>query len=251
MKNKIDVDGIIFDMGSTLIEYENIPWRILNLDCLKSGYEFLVEESMAPPPLEEFSDTYLKIREEYRDEAAETLIEYNILTPLVRLLEETNLPDPEELADRFFEAYYRPVVAQLTIFADTVSVLDRLKKAGKKIGLVSNTIFPENYHVKELAQYRLHSLFDFTIFSSTFGWRKPHPKIYDEAIRLIGLPPERLLFVGDRYLEDYLGPRESGMRAIIRFREGREYPNPMPRDVIIIKALSGLLPMLGITNGNI
>jgi len=247
---EFSVDGVIFDLGSTLVEYENIPWVTLNMKCLEQGYQYLLDEDHQPPSFKEFADIYVRVREEFRDKAAETLQEYNIIEPIAVLLKHAGLDTGDGLPERFFEVYYQPVSQQLTIYADTLTVLKKIRQSGRKIGLVSNTIFPENYHREELERFMLEPLFDFTIFSSSFGYRKPHENIYGEAINLIDLPSERLLFVGDRYLEDYLGPRKSGMNAAIKYREGREYPDPMPEDVTVVKSLSELLPMIGIKGHN-
>ncbi len=243
---EFDVDGVIFDLGSTLLEYENIPWVTLNLECFERGYRFLLEENYRPPEFQKFRDNYVRIREGFRDRAAESLREYNIIEPIEVLLKEAGLDGDGELPKKFFASYYQPVSRQLSIFADTLTVLEEIRKSGRKIGLVSNTFFPEEYHRIELDRFNLTPYFDFTIYSSSFGYRKPHREIYNEAINLIDLPAERLLFVGDRYLEDFHGPRENGMDAVIKFREGREYPEPLPDEVVMVRSLTELLPMIGI-----
>jgi putative hydrolase of the HAD superfamily len=148
------------------------------------------------------------------------------------------------LAERFFEAYYHPVSEQLTLFADTAYVLQELKKKDITVGLVSNTIFPEEYHLRELKRYNLIQYFDFTVFSSTFGFRKPHQSIFEHAVKLAALPAENLVYIGDRYVEDYTGPIGAGLGAVLKFREGREYPDPMPEEVIVVKSLSEMLPII-------
>jgi len=95
-----------------------------------------------------------------------------------------------------------------------------------------------------LKRYGLLDYFDFTIFSVEFGYRKPHPSIYARAIELIDSPPEKLFFVGDRYIEDCAGPKKSGLTPILKYREGREYPDPLPEDLIVVKTLSEIIPYI-------
>jgi putative hydrolase of the HAD superfamily len=242
--NKFDVDAVIFDLGSTLLEYENIPWVTLNLNCLKNGYEFLKGKGLHVPPMEEFTNTYMKIRDHFREKSAATLREYVVTEPIKILLETTVSDGDVGMAERFFDAYYKPVSSQLSIFADTVTVLNEIKNKDKIIGLVSNTIFPRDYHLAELKKYGIIDCFDFTLFSSSFGYRKPHHKIYAEALRFTALPPEKNLFIGDRYLEDYQGPMENGLKAILKYRKGREYPDPLPESVVMVKSLSDILPLI-------
>ena len=235
------IDGILFDLGSTLIENENIPWPELHLLCLNAGYQFLRKENYPVSPLENFTDNYLNIRSHFRDRAGISLQEWVVTDAIKELLQTDGLDGGPGLAAEFFEAYYQPVAEQLTIFDDTLPVLAELRKQGKKLGLISNTIFPENYHQRELERFGLQGFFDFTIFSSSFGFRKPHASIYLKGIELLELPTGNILFVGDRYIEDYIGPRAVGLQAMIKFREGRDYPDPMPSGLIFLKTLSELL----------
>ncbi len=247
MKNNINAEkirGVIFDLGSTLLEYETIPWDDLSLLCLDAGYEFLEKSGYSVPDKGDFIEKYIAIRKKYRKLAGETLDEWIITDAIGDLLSAFDLNGSASLAEDFFAAYHVPLARQVTMFADTPTVLRALKSGGYKIGLVSNTIFPEDAHVEELKKYAIFKLFDFTMFSSSFGKRKPHPEIYKRATELIGLAPEELLFVGDRYIEDYRGPIDFGMQAMIKYREGRVYPDPMPDNVTVIRALVGLLDYL-------
>jgi len=242
--NAEKVRGVIFDLGSTLLEYETIPWDDLSLLCLDAGYDYLKNSGHAVPGKDDFIEKYIAIRQKYRKHSGETLDEWIITDAIGELLSAFDLNGSASLAEDFFAAYHVPLARQVTMFADAPTVLRTLKSNRHKIGLVSNTIFPEDAHVEELKKYAIFNLFDFTIFSSSFGKRKPHPEIYKRATELIGLAPENLLFVGDRYIEDYVGPSDFGMQAMIKFREGRPYPDHMPENVTVIRALVELLDYL-------
>jgi HAD superfamily hydrolase (TIGR01549 family) len=238
---KLDIDGVIFDLGSTILEYETIPWSVLDVNCFDSGYEFLKKSGAKLPHVQTLWNKFIEIRQNYRNVAAASLREWSIIRAIGDLLKAFNIHDGKSIAGSFFDAYYAPISKQLTLFADAHSVLDELKSRGMRTGLVSNTIFPEECHLKELNRFNLIGQFDFLIFSVTFGYRKPHPSIYQRAIELMEAPPERLLFVGDRFLEDVHGPRQSGMSAILKYREGREYPDPLPDGLTVIESLTELL----------
>ncbi len=240
------IDGVIFDLGSTLLEYETIPWDELSLQSVESGYAFLKDREFKMPSLGDFTAYYLDIRDRYREYSARTLKEWIITDAAIDLMCKCGINADQRLVEDFLEAYSQPLVRQVTMFADVPIVLRGLKSAGIKIGLVSNTIYPAEFHRNELKNYDIFDLFDFTVFSSEFGYRKPHRSIYQEAVDLIQIAPEHLLFVGDRYIEDYHGPVEFGMNAIIRYREGREYPEPLPDELIMIQSLSELLAILSV-----
>ncbi|RMG86737.1 MAG: HAD family hydrolase, partial [Candidatus Dadabacteria bacterium] len=52
------------------------------------------------------------------------------------------------------------------------------------------------------------------------GAEKPDPEIFHGAARRLGLPPERILHVGDLVREDLLGAQRAGLRAVLVDREG-------------------------------
>jgi putative hydrolase of the HAD superfamily len=132
------------------------------------------------------------------------------------------------LCDKFFDAYYSAVDKHLFVYDDTVATLTRLRSRVGTIGLISNTVFPERAHHHELKRFGIAPFFDFTIFSSTFGLRKPHPDIFYKAANQAGVAPQECVYVGDRYKEDIVGPSEVGMSAILKAKEGRDYPADMP-----------------------
>ena len=39
--DKLKVKAVIFDLGSTLIEYEKVPWMELSVECIASVGDFL------------------------------------------------------------------------------------------------------------------------------------------------------------------------------------------------------------------
>jgi putative hydrolase of the HAD superfamily len=54
---------------------------------------------------------------------------------------------------------------------------------------------PNDYR---FAQYGLRKHFEVAFSSCYVGLRKPHPEIYKRAIDILGLAPERILFIDDR-----------------------------------------------------
>ncbi len=241
---KFDVKGVIFDLGSTLIEYETIPWDHLHLLSLQEGYNFLQEKRYPIPSREQFERKFEEVRDRYRARARESLKEWVITDAISDLLHAVGLDGGPQLARDFFSVYYRLQSDGLVMFDDVLATLQSLRDRRFRIGMVSNTIYPAEYHLRELKRFDILKYFDFTIFSSEFGYRKPHPSIYEKAVALSGYPASELLFIGDRYLEDVEGPAAAGLHSILRFCEGREYPQPLPDKIVVINSLSELLSHL-------
>jgi HAD superfamily hydrolase (TIGR01509 family) len=64
--------------------------------------------------------------------------------------------------------------------------------------------------------------------SGNVGYEKPHPVIFDEALREMRAEAAESLYVGDVYSIDYVGARQAGMQAVVfdvagAYRE-REFP---------------------------
>lgn len=53
------------------------------------------------------------------------------------------------------------------------------------------------------------------VTSVDVGRRKPHPAIYSAALDRMGLEANDVVFVGDNYTADYLGPRAVGIPALL------------------------------------
>ncbi len=226
--DKIKPKAVIFDLGSTLIEYEATPWDELGKICVAAARKSMIKKGCELPDEETFHAEYNKVRDRFRKFARKDLIEWDVSQVAAELFKKLGVNGDEKLADQFFDAYYKPVAKQLTVYDDSVATLKRIKDAGIIVGLISNTIFPERAHHEELRRFGLSEFFNFKIFSSTFRLRKPHPDIFYKAVNLAGYAPAESVYIGDRYLEDVQGPNGIGMHSILKVKAGREYPDKMP-----------------------
>lgn len=237
---KLQPKAIIFDLGSTLIEYEAVPWPELAVECINKVGTFLKKKGYDVPDKGEFYSLFDEVKGMYRETAAKKLIEWSIPQAAATVLKKLNIDNENGLADKMFEEYYKPVDEKLYVYDDTKAMLELIKEKIGRIGLISNTIFPEQTHLKELKRFKIEKYFDFTIFSSTVGVRKPHPDIFIKAANMAGLAPGECVYVGDRYIEDVTGPNGIGMPAILKKLEIREYPEDMPETVRTITCLTEL-----------
>jgi HAD superfamily hydrolase (TIGR01509 family) len=65
--------------------------------------------------------------------------------------------------------------------------------------------------------------------SGLVGYEKPHPAIFEVALRDMGVAPEESLYVGDMYSIDYLGATGAGMQAILFDVSGSYLDSGLPR----------------------
>jgi HAD superfamily hydrolase (TIGR01662 family) len=122
------------------------------------------------------------------------------------------------------------------LYEDALPVLDEVRRAGIKIGLVTNS----SRDVEAFAQH--HALdVDATIGSLGHGKAKPHASIFAALLRLLDVDPADAAMVGDTIEDDIEGARALGMRAVLVDRHGR-HPGFEPR----LEDLYGLSAALGL-----
>ena len=86
-----------------------------------------------------------------------------------------------------------------------------LKTMGYQIGLITNCTSeaPDLWD-----QTPFDSLIDIAIFSSSAGYMKPDPNIYQLACEKLQVAPEKCLFIGDGSNKELTGATQVGMKAI-------------------------------------
>jgi putative hydrolase of the HAD superfamily len=114
---------------------------------------------------------------------------------------------------------------------DTHSALARLRAAGLRLGVVSNS---DGRVEVALEAAGLLQYFDVVLDSAVVGVEKPDPAIFRAALDALGVRPEEALFVGDLYEVDVVGARAAGMTAVL-LRTDRGGPDARCR---IIDSLS-------------
>lgn len=122
------------------------------------------------------------------------------------------------------------------LFEDALPVLDELRSAQLKIGLVSNGI-------RDLTEFVAHHRLDVDaiVDSRSHGRVKPHPTIFEAALERLGASPAEAVMVGDSLEEDIEGAKALGMRAILIDREERHLEvEPRLTDLYGLPAALGL-----------
>ena len=126
-------------------------------------------------------------------------------------------------AHRCLEAYHWEMIPGTRIFPEVPETLALLREHGLKIGIVTNAHQPMWIRDVEITA---HGLFDFfpdcRISAADVGYLKPHPVIFQTALRCLGTKPEETVFVGD-------DPEcRHCRRAVRRTESGPAPPAPSP-----------------------
>ena len=225
--------AVFFDLGSTLIEFENHDWSTLGKMGIKSAYPFMKERFPQLTELTEFGPTFYLYLRDILDRRTDHS-EVELYDVCARIFHRMDLRIDNGIVEKFVDIYYKPVTDQITLIPGAVEILEKLKNAGLVIGLVSNSIFPEKFHLREMERFGLRKYFDFTIFSSSIGTRKPGKAIFERALAKANVTPSRAIFIGDRFDADITGAKKRGIVAVWKHRENRDNPDNVIPDYSII-----------------
>lgn len=213
----------LFDLGGTLINYDNQPWSELGrLGCIE-GARFINESFNADIDVEKLNASLHEAVGRMIEYRGDSDYELDLPALVSKTLGKFGIQTTDGIPQKFIEAYYNPIHEQITLFPYAVEILSKINQAGMKIGLVSNTIFPAEYHREEMRDFGIYDFFDFTLFSSDENIRKPGKDIFLKALKLGESDPGETVFIGDRLVEDIGGPQSVGIAAILKYVEGHDY----------------------------
>ncbi len=111
------------------------------------------------------------------------------------------LEDPENWSDLWLQA-----------FPGVGAALDRARKAGIRLAVVSNS---DGRIHERLTAAGLGDKFDAVVDSGSVGYEKPDPRIFEYALQEASATPERTCHIGDLYSVDVLGARRAGIWPIL------------------------------------
>ncbi|RMD94055.1 MAG: HAD family hydrolase [Calditrichaeota bacterium] len=124
-----------------------------------------------------------------------------------------NIPDWPWVFNVFFHNHYFKN-RQWTIPRGHARVLRKLRSRGIPMAVVSNDDDPAQLP-SVISQMGLTGFFVCEIASSSFGYCKPHPKIYLAALNRLNLRADEVLYIGDDFHNDYWGPEKIGMYPLL------------------------------------
>ena len=123
--------------------------------------------------------------------------------------------EPTDDDVRLFLQAAQDVWSSYYVLADsTHALLEALRGRGLKLALVSNTASPQWLLQPVLERQGIADRVDAVVLSSEVGKRKPHPAIFERALRELEVDAGAAVFVGDRLEADVLGASRMGMTTI-------------------------------------
>jgi putative hydrolase of the HAD superfamily len=212
------IRAVVFDMGGTLEDLyydDNIRLRATpGIQAILACHGLDARLDVAR--LYDTINTGLKAYQDWRETSEVEL-------PSARVWSEYVFRDRGLPADKLCEIseklafFYDTNFYVRTLRPEVPAMLARLKSAGFRLGVISNVVslgqVPRN-----LTAYGLDHFFEVVVTSSSFGYRKPSPRIFWEATRQMNLPPAACAYVGDTISRDVVGARRAGYGLSIQIK---------------------------------
>jgi putative hydrolase of the HAD superfamily len=212
------ISTVTFDFWQTLLA--DTPENLERSARLRiEGIEAVLSQSGHPMPAAKLEAAHAaagqalgEVWREHRDVSAKEQVRFflDALSPG----QASRLSDAE--FERVVEAYITPVLHFPPLPSPgALEAVKDLAGRGIRLCVISNTgRSPGLVLRKVLDRYGLLSHFTVLTYSDEIGYRKPHPQIFHETLRLAGSEPAQSVHVGDNPVDDVAGAKAVGMRAI-------------------------------------
>jgi HAD superfamily hydrolase (TIGR01509 family) len=234
------MQAIFFDRGNTLVQFGET-----NYDAGQK----LILTSVRPPntidaaAFDRFEDEFFERLDFYREHAnleCNLLHYYELLARYFGIQFDKSY---EELCRR-----YHFIAERISLIPGAQRVLAELKRAGFRLGLVTNTSLPHSIIVEEFQQLALYDYFDTVVCSSEIVFRKPDRAMFEVALRALNVAPDEAMFVGDSYHADVVGAKQAGMKTVWLNPDRKPIPGEVKPDYTI-GGLEEILTFPEITRG--
>ncbi|MFL5822555.1 MAG: HAD family hydrolase [Solirubrobacteraceae bacterium] len=223
--------AVLLDALGTLLELQP-PAPRLRAE-LAGRFDLAISQSQAERAIAAEIAYYRQHLDEGRDEAGLADLRRRCAAALSHELAGSlgqKLPSVQEMTDALLASL------SFRVFDDVLPTLRALKDLGLRLIVVSNWDVSLPGVLDHLG---LSASLAGVLTSAQAGFRKPHPAIFDLALRLAQARAEEAIHVGDSLEEDVAGARAAGLEPVLIRRSG-----PGPGGVPVIRTLEELPALL-------
>jgi putative hydrolase of the HAD superfamily len=213
--------AVLFDLDQTLIQH--------TVSLSKATRQVLLSRAPKHEALiPEFESSFLSAAGELWDRIAELndngepLLRDMLDRVLLRTGFSTILAAEDLLQD-----LVNVIVRSSTLTTNALVALDALAFAGIRSGIITNGF--TFLQLRKAAAHGLLERVEILVTSEQAGAHKPDRKIFDLALRQLGIQPAEAWYVGDNLEKDIYGAAAAGLRGVL-FSCGRRF---RPSDVVV------------------
>jgi putative hydrolase of the HAD superfamily len=196
------IKGILMDLGGTVYENKNYSFDAI----IDKVYELNKNNTVSKKKFLEINKHLKKITYDNRKENEIRFLDY-----LHYLQDYCDLVFSKSLEEIEVEVVLSTVDTE--IIDGIIDVLKYCMESNIKVVAVSNSMFSKIVILKQLELLNLTPYFYKILVSSEYLFRKPSHVFFELAIKIIDLKIEEILFVGNDYKCDVIGPNELGIKS--------------------------------------
>jgi putative hydrolase of the HAD superfamily len=212
------IRAVVFDMGGTLedLTYDEAIREEATRDLREFLHGIELDPGLSPPDLRAAVFSGLATYQAWREQSEVELPPERVWTEYIfanhGLSKERLVAAADELSFFYETRYY---VRRLR--PEAPAALETLHQRAFHLAIISNTL-SRRLVPSKLVDYGIAHYFDPVVTSASLGWRKPNARIFDEAARLMQLPPEVCAYVGDTVSRDVIGARRAGYGLVVQIK---------------------------------
>ncbi len=209
------IKAVFFDLFNTLAGYDP-PREVTQANILKEMGMEASPESLVRPILTADDFLYQEharypLSKRSKEETMALYLQYHGI-----ILKEAGLEASQKFIAEILNKWMHSDL-KVVLYDDVAPVLTDLKERGLILGLISNV----DRDITPLYQkLGLSAWLQLVITSQDTGFSKPHPGIFQAALKQAKVKPSEAIYVGDQYQFDVVGANGAGMLGILLDRHG-------------------------------
>ncbi|MEK6711708.1 MAG: HAD family hydrolase [Nitrospinota bacterium] len=247
---------VAFDLFDTLVDFD--PTRLPEVDTggkmerttTRPAYDALYEGGYALPHYPAFHLLWLDTsRQVWADRDNDPECREVASTVRFRRLMDRMVSIPaaqkDEAAALARESHMEALIGAALFDPARFAMLDRIREGGLRMGVVTNFDHTPAAH-RLLERRGIAPYLDVVLVSEEEGYRKPSPRLFLKAAERLGAAPGEVLFVGDTFTTDVVGPQKVGMPCAWLNPKGGQVPEGCRPPDFEIRKVEETLRLLGL-----
>ncbi|WP_166703445.1 HAD family hydrolase [Bacillus albus] len=189
------IRAVLFDLDGTLLDRRQSLEQFIHDQYNRFASHLMnIEKS-------EYCSRFLELDNNgytWKDKVYATLLyEYNITTLT-----------PKQLLQDYITNFQHHCIS----FQNMHELLQRLTQQNMKIGIITNGF--TDFQMNNLRALNIHTYTNTILVSEAEGIKKPHPEIFERALKKLDVKATECLYVGDHPENDVLGSERVGILGV-------------------------------------
>lgn len=216
--------AVLFDLFDTLVMFEPSLLPVVELDgeTWNSTAEDVfgeMKDSLGRMEFRDFRGPFVQSHRELMELRKKDLREYPNRKRFEMFMDKTGLRKDDATIEAFVRSHMKSLCRAMVYPPRHTETLLYLRKKGCRLCVVSN--FDHAPTARGLLEkFEIAGFFEQVVISEEVGWRKPHRKIFETALRKLDVSASEAVFVGDNPEADVTGSAGCGMDAVWVKRNG-------------------------------